>query len=371
MRISFITCHFPPDSIGGGQIQSYKLCNQLGKNNLVTVFTRDYSGQLPQVDMIENFKVVRRSMSKLPLIKSLIDVIKGLNYVRKEKNNFELFMSFHIQLAALIVTLGTVLFKIKSVVSPRGQEDFSFDSFPKRIYQKFIYRYSSAILIQSDSVMELFLTKMEKQFSENEFKLIKSKSYLFPNGIESHKPVLKDINGSVINLIYVGRLIDYKGIEYLIDSLQYLKTPDYILRIIGDGPHKDYLEHLADNSRIIFEGEKYFKDVEKSITDSNILILPSLTENLPNVILEALSFGVPVIATYVGAIPEIIKNGYNGYLVETKNSVQIAEKIDIIASDQNNYNQLCKNSVESIFQYSWDYQLERLNKTLQHISKKK
>jgi glycosyltransferase involved in cell wall biosynthesis len=366
LSIGFITCHFPPDSIGGGQVQSYRLCNALGRKNTVTVYLRDYSGLATSIDTIENFNAHRRPVINIPVIRSIVDLIRGMKTIYYSRSKTDVYLSFHIQLAALIVVLSKIVWGVVGTVSPRGEEDFDFRGF-KKPFQKFIYRNVSAILIQSENIRDKFVKNIKSVFEYNESSEIIKKIFIFPNGINSVEGTFAIDFKNEVSIIYVGRLIDYKGVEYLIRAVSDIRMP-YKLTIVGNGPHRVYLEGISPDKNIMFLGEKKFQEVEQYIRKSHVLVLPSLTENLPNVILEALAFGVPVIATNVGAIPEIIKDSVNGYIVNPQSSKEISQAILNMFSSPRSYEIMRMEAQKSVQAYTWDALLPQLQDTLAIIA---
>lgn len=142
-------------------------------------------------------------------------------------------------------------------------------------------------------------------------------------------------------LLYVGRLDSTKGIEYAINSLQIIikKFPKTTLTIVGEGIFKLELItltkklHLENNVKFITWQKKEL--IEEYYKISDIILVPSVwPEPFGLVGPEAMSVGRPVIASKVGGIPEWLENGKTGFLVEPKNSQQIAEKVIKLFSDQ-------------------------------------
>jgi len=86
-----------------------------------------------------------------------------------------------------------------------------------------------------------------------------------------------------------------------------------------------------------------------------MFVLPSVSEGSPNVILEAMALGVPVIATEVGGIPDLIKHGETGFLTQPGNVGEIAYYARKLADDERLRNQLGKNCLRVVQQYSWDH----------------
>jgi glycosyltransferase involved in cell wall biosynthesis len=130
---------------------------------------------------------------------------------------------------------------------------------------------------------------------------------------------------------YVGRLTYEKGVEKLVDAFPHVisKLPAARLIIVGDGPLRGEIE-----TKIFKYGmEKFISitgwldNVELYLNEIKLLVLPSFTEGLPNILLEAMACGTPVLATPVGAIQDIIKEGETGFLLKSNDPKHIAERI--------------------------------------------
>jgi glycosyltransferase involved in cell wall biosynthesis len=141
----------------------------------------------------------------------------------------------------------------------------------------------------------------------------------------------KDVS-SISVLGFVGRLIDQKGLNYLIRAIAKLKDENLSCLIIGEGKEKEKFKKIAKNLKIenliFFLGRR--NSAWRYMKNFDILILPSLGEGMPNVILEAMIQEVPVIATNVGGIPEIIVDGENGFLVEPRDIRGLYDKIKYV-----------------------------------------
>jgi glycosyltransferase involved in cell wall biosynthesis len=137
-----------------------------------------------------------------------------------------------------------------------------------------------------------------------------------------------------ISLLYVGRLEPEKGLPYLIQSISLLKKDNkhVHLKIIGSGPEEKELRTLTKKldvkNEVTFYGYvKFGEPLFSYYTRADCLVLPSLSEGFPNVIMEAMAFNVAIIATKVGGIPEIIKHKRNGLLVQPGSAEAFAEAI--------------------------------------------
>jgi glycosyltransferase involved in cell wall biosynthesis len=122
-------------------------------------------------------------------------------------------------------------------------------------------------------------------------------------------------------ILYVGRLVEVKGVIHLLEAAAKLREirPDFLLCLVGDGPKRpEYEAFVASHDLggcVLFAGKKGHADIPAWLGACDLLCLPSLAEGCPNVILEALAAGRPVVASRVGGIPDMITES-NGALVE-------------------------------------------------------
>lgn len=156
---------------------------------------------------------------------------------------------------------------------------------------------------------------------------------VIPNGIH-----IKDIqcakktNNDRIQLLYVGRLDPVKGVEYLLESFKSLNENKYELVLVGDGTNRRKYEKMAKklgiDQDVVFEG--WENNVTPFYENSDIFVLPSISEGQPTVLLEAQAAGLPVIATNVGGVNEII---IEGKVIDPKCPDKLAKAIEEVSSN--------------------------------------
>jgi glycosyltransferase involved in cell wall biosynthesis len=128
------------------------------------------------------------------------------------------------------------------------------------------------------------------------------------------------------------------------------------LSLVGDGPLRRQLEEFCTQQSIHgveFLGQLPHRDALKHIANSDVFILTSVEEGMPSVIIEALALGKPVIATAVGGIPEVVKDGVNGILVPPKSAEHIAKALERLLSDSGLRRKLGRAAAESVKDYTW------------------
>ncbi len=192
--------------------------------------------------------------------------------------------------------------------------------------------------------------------SVNDYFKAKLRSYGFsvdnirviPNGVDLNRFVshdrllLRAKNGlpeKAKLILYVGSLIERKGVKYLIEAmgevLQQNSNP--VLAIIGDGQERAMLEKIACQQGLgssgVFVGSVPPRDIPEWLRCADLLVLPSLYEGRPNVVLEALAAGLPVVATDIPGTSEIVAHGENGLLVPPRDSRALAKAISELLND--------------------------------------
>jgi glycosyltransferase involved in cell wall biosynthesis/O-antigen/teichoic acid export membrane protein len=138
-----------------------------------------------------------------------------------------------------------------------------------------------------------------------------------------------------LKLLFVGRLSPEKGCDVLIRSLSKVKA-DVEARVVGDGVERQRLENLCRNlglqNKITFVG--FQKDVLPHLQAADVLVMPSFREGQPLALIEALCMGLPVIASNVGGIPELIEDQQNGFLFGPGNEEELAFLIERAAIER-------------------------------------
>lgn len=135
----------------------------------------------------------------------------------------------------------------------------------------------------------------------------------------------------------VGRLSPEKGFDQLILAAQKVvkEYPDVGFVLVGDGPLRDRLQSQIEQAqlqgRFVLAGHR--SDVDRLFPHMDALAMPSYTEGLPCVLLEAMAAGVPVVATAVGGIPEVVTDGVTGWLVPPGNPDPLADRLHRLLSD--------------------------------------
>ena len=175
---------------------------------------------------------------------------------------------------------------------------------------------------------------------------IRARFHVIPNVVDTSlfTPGEKDPTGedNRKRLLLAALLTPIKGVPYLLEALALLKEKrhDFVLDIVGDGPNRGEYEEMARKlglqDIVRFQGLKTKQEVAEFMRHSDFFVLPSEWENLPCVLIEAMACGLPIVATKVGGIPEII-NEKVGILVPPKDVEALAGAIDYMLDHYRDY----------------------------------
>lgn len=154
----------------------------------------------------------------------------------------------------------------------------------------------------------------------------------------SLKRTVLGISEGVPAIGYIGRLSEEKGIAVLIDACARLRARNIPLKlvIIGEGPQRRELESAASNAgldgSVAFAG--FQRDIEQWLPSLDVFVLPSFTEGTPMALLEAMACGIPVVASAVGGIPQVVRSGENGILTPPGSPEEIMKALVSISGDR-------------------------------------
>jgi glycosyltransferase involved in cell wall biosynthesis len=260
----------------------------------------------------------------------------------KEAKHFDV-IHCHWSIAGLIGILAGKLFSKKIVLMIHGAEVFVLGDNP---VLQFVFRHVDFLICNSTFTEKKVLGLCSKK-----------KHAVIPPGVDIHRfcpqrkiPTLRknlNIAPEEIFVLAVGKFIERKGFEYLIEAFNIIVHQKHMthikLRIAGRGP--------------LIKDE----DMASYYTEADMFVLPSIvdhrgdTEGLGVVFLEANACQTPVIGSKVGGIIDVIHHGQNGFLVEQKNSLDLAEKIIALAGDKELRKKMGENGRKIVAeQFNWD-----------------
>ena len=224
-----------------------------------------------------------------------------------------------------------------------------------RMYVSYLRKLSAnvvAVMSPSKFAMELY---------ENLGYFKNSCKYVIPNGTllnENTKPK----EGPAREFLYVGRISEFKGPQIVVQAFKKISNKNIKLHIAGEGPYLETLRMMAkDDERIIFHGFAQGKVLDEIFTKCSYVIIPSLGyENSPLVVSQSMNKGLPVIGSNIGGIPELIKDGYDGFLFEPGNVDSLHHIIEILINDKEILAKLSTNAIQSSKKFSIESQMKSI-----------
>jgi len=338
-----------PPHIGGISSHTYLLSKQLQRRgDEVYILTYPH----PYVKDIKGIKVETAPTSNIKgfrgLLFSMTATLKLMKMVRQYDINL-IHAHFIIPPGLIGVMVGSI-FRKKTALTVHGSDLLIQAKNPLlRPIIKFVLKRTDYILVVTkalkDNVLNLGISA--------------DKIYLTSNAVDTRKfnpenlelpPDIK-LNSDKPTILFVGNLVAQKGIKYLLKAKKLMNT-DAKLLIIGDGPLRGAMEDIVKKEAIndvIFTGAR--RDVENIMPSTQVLILPSVSEGFPITILEALSSGLPVVATRVGGVSEVLNQNV-GIIVEPSDPIGLAEAVDTIIKNNELRNSMKVAARERALKYS-------------------
>lgn len=362
MKVAILGPYILENNIVGGVERHVKnISYQLGKMENLEIHVISISENISKDCIIQNGNITVHFIKKncLPMTISGIviypyKIIKDIKKIKPDIVHgqmlgapYGLATAFLSNIFTSVLTIHTIpsedtLFKIKSIQS--AIHDFIW----KKLEAYELNKINHFISISDYNVKMI----------ENNLK----KTFIIPNGIDSK---WFNIEKKIVpgRLLFVGRISPVKGLEFLLHTLRtVVETKKYIeLHIAGSINDRIYFEKISRlivdldlTSNVKFIGQLNDTQLLKAYSECELFILPSKRETQGIVLLESMASGTPIIATNVGGIPNIIKDGYNGFLVEYGDINELNKKIHLLLNDKNLYNLFTKNGQTLSKKYLWN-----------------
>lgn len=304
--------------IGGAETLLYHTVKEIVKKGLadVTVCTLYGKGALGEKLASEGgVKIIDLSLKQKYSHKAIVCL---LNLFKENEYNIvhaHLFPSgYYAAIASLFSKSVKLIYTEHNVFNRRRKYKFI------RPIERFIYKRFNVIIAVGNIVRAELIKWLPS---------INNKVITIPNAIPIE--YCSETANKDIDILFVGRLEKVKGVDILLKAVKKLNG-NYKTVIVGDGSERKNLECLANelelNDNVSFTGIRY--DVIDFMCRAKVFVLPSRWEGIPLTLLEAMSLGLPVIATKVGGNTELINSNENGVLVEPDNIREFVDNIKLL-----------------------------------------
>ncbi|OGH84953.1 MAG: hypothetical protein A2493_01900 [Candidatus Magasanikbacteria bacterium RIFOXYC12_FULL_33_11] len=348
---------------GGAQTHVSQLCNYFSKQNEVVVMAGGSDWLKTECERLKIKYIENKYFSNSS---NPFRICKAMKEIKKFVKDFQPDIIHCHSSAAAFLTRLAIRGKYKTIYTAHGW-GFNLGMNPLvrflvLLIEKLNAKYTDKYIAVSEFVKKLGLKY--NLAPENKFEVVY-------NGIESKVESQKSKVNDKINLVFVGRLAEPKRPEMVIDVISgFEKSIKEKIRfsIIGDGTKRNYLENLAKekNVDVVFTGNLEHSDVMKELTKNDIFVFISAWEGFPYTILEAMSKGLPVIASNVGGISEVVDNNV-GRLVEN-DAGQIANALLELINDKQLREELGENGRKLVEEkFSLENMLEKTGKIYKNV----
>jgi glycosyltransferase involved in cell wall biosynthesis len=353
LKVMMLTSSFPLSQEKASGIFILRLVEQLSKDFDITVITPSPSDRIkPDIDqrfLIKCFRYAPKSLQILAHQPGGIPVaIKQNRWLYLVVPVFMMSMAFaslctalkvdiiHANWAAngFIAGIAGFIARKPVVTTLRGADvTRALQSPLDHFFLKRCLRFSDKIVTVSDAIQKI-IKENHPQWS--------NKVITIPNGVDQEfisVGAAREYKANAkVRFVTIGSLIPRKKIETLLYALTKIKVSDIAeLRVIGNGPQAQFLKELTIQLNLSgcvhFLGPIPHTKIPDYLQDSDVFVLCSTSEGRPNVLLEAMASGLPVIASNIDGIRELIEDGKTGLLFDVGDPEQLAKKIELLIED--------------------------------------
>lgn len=365
MKILIVSHEYPPIGGGGANACLFLSKEFAKKGHNVTILTAKY-GKQPENEITQDrieilrVKCLRKKKESSNFVEMFTFLLSAFGKADKleKKNKYDICLVFFGIPSGPIALHLKNKYKLPYVIRSGGGDIPGTQKRFKYVYMllspalRKIWKEAAGIIANSQGLKdraEAFENRYEISVIENGVDM----SFFQPGGKSKKRETIK--------LLFVSRLIERKGLQFIIPKLREIQETLYTvckkkveLVVVGDGPYRSELEELAKKAEcsdsVRFEGQKNKDEVKEYYKDADIFLLPSMWEGMPNVVLEAMSSGLPIIMTPCEGSKELVTD--NGIVVEYEG---MKEQIIYLCTHQEKREEMGRNSLRNVEQkYQWN-----------------
>lgn len=198
------------------------------------------------------------------------------------------------------------------------------------------------------------------------------KIYKIPYGVDGNKFVKSEraYSKDSLNVLFIGEVNQRKGINQVLTVAKELYNKGFAFNIVGDG-YKSAPELFSQFDKYVnFWGRVSFEDLLEQLKVNHVFIFPTMGEGFGLVLLEAMAAGLPVITTPNGAGYDIVKDGYNGFVVPVGDVDAIKEKLSWLKEHPEELDAMSRNAINTAREFTWDKYEKGIVEAVRQIGKK-
>jgi glycosyltransferase involved in cell wall biosynthesis len=334
-KVVLIISQFYP-LLGGAEIQAQRLASALRASGVdIFVLTRRIKN-LPVYEEIDGIPVYRSIITiNVPILFGLLYVASVAVFLYRKRNEYNIIHCNILQELQTLVSLIIKLLFNKKVVAKMSSSGMTSDL--KIMKQTLAGRLTLRLLNKADRIVSLCSAATSELLFAG---IPPDRLQQISNGVDTGRFTISTGRGSKNTklITFIGRMDAFKGVEYLLDAFRQLIAggADARLQLIGTGPDEEKLKLIAADAvlkdKVIFKGRR--ENVMHDLSETDIFVLPSLSEGMSNVLLEAMSCALPVVVTGVGGALDMIRHGINGMLVPPGDPEALRDSLVYLMSNE-------------------------------------
>ncbi len=358
LRIAIFIALLPPEHQGGAELQAERTARELAsRGHEVHVFSR-CQGSRPRYELRDGVHVHRRSVLGVPGLRLAAEIARGASQARHVRP--DVILCYITMNSGLLGAATSALTGAPFVVwlrmegeSLRGVSDWESRT------ALWVHRRAAQIWVQSPSFVDTLASEYARRNRSPQWARVASKVRVIGNGLDLPPEAPDSTPGA--RFLFVGRLAAQKDLPTLLKAARSLDGAEVYLA--GDGSLRGSLEAAAAGAPVRFLGDVPHEELGSLFSSARALVLCSTSEGVPNVVLEALAHGRPVISTPVGAVPEIVRDGVNGRLVPVGDTAALGAAMRELLDDAR-WRALAGAARASVSRFGWPEIISRVESEL-------
>lgn len=339
--------------------------NHINANVFYPVIKLSYKNIIPRIYMeekiVDGIKTYFLNIKffKIPKCYNILFLIFSYFYLKKLiiKEKYNIIHSYVLFPSGIIASLISKKYNIPFIVSEMASD---FNIFYKRSF--ILFYFVKKVVLKCNRLITVS-SLLGKQILKNGItpKKMKTIYTIADENLFFYKKRVKK-KSNKINFLFTGLLnkTEQKGVHILIEAIKLINKEydlkyNFQITVVGDGVmrkvYQDRIKKYKINKYFNFLGNKTLKEIAFLMQSCDIFILPSLHEGMPCVIVEALSCGMPIVASKVGGIPEVVKN-FSGVLAKPDDVKDLKKKIQFMLKNYKKFNnKKIENYAKDLFSY--------------------
>ena len=305
--------------------------------------SKDEGVELKSIDMTRQITIIKD-------LKALIELYK---YFKNQKPDIVYTFTPKAGLLGMMASfLSRVPVRIHNIVGMPLMEATGKKFILLKFIERLTYFFSTNLFCNSFGLKKF----INENLTKKDVKVIAQGSI---NGVDTEffkntktldeKELIRDkfkIDKKDFVITFVGRIVKDKGINELIEAFINLSKKYNNLKLLLVGDYEEHLNPIKNENKILIDSLDsiitvgFQNDIRDFLSITDLFVLPSYREGLPNSLIEAGSFGIPLLATNINGCNEIIDDGITGILVEKKSAKKLEEAIDKLLEDKELYNSI-------------------------------